>query len=179
MIFVIQFVLLNEYCTGVPADQPVIMGVPPPTNSNFTHGRRKFLGKHKNEDRGGVPRLDAEDLLIVSRDAGVSKKKGSASKSKGPPPKKTNAKGKKAAVVVSVSDNSSDDDFEMDDDHMFVSDDPKTVHKPTIMPLEVPFFSTSPRATRSTRHGKTHLKPEPLPEHVEGKKKNTKRGKSF
>ena len=179
MIFIIQFVLLNKYCTGVPADQPVIMGVPPPTNSNFTHGWQKFLGKNKNEDWGSVPRLDADDLLIISRDAGISKKKGLASKSKGPPPKKTNAKGKKTAVVVSVSDNSSDDDFEMDDDHMFVSDDPKTVHKPTIMPLEVPSFSTSPCATRSTWRGKTHLKPELLLEHVEGKKKNMKRGKSF
>ena len=153
------------------------MGVPPPIDSNFTHGRRKFLGKNKNEDRGGVPRLDADDLPIVSRDAGVSKKKGAASKSKGPAPKKTNAKGKKAAVVVSVLDSSSDDDFEMDDDdHMFVSDDPKTVHKPAIVPLGVPVFSTSPRATRSSRQGKKHLRPEPLPEHVEGKKK-TKRGK--
>lgn len=116
-------------------------------------------------------------MLIVSHDAGISKKKGVASKSKGPPPKKSNAKGKKMAVVV--SDSSSDDDFEMDDDHMFVSDDPKTVHKPTIVPLKIPSFSTSPRATRSTRRGKTHLKPEPLPEHVEGKKKNTKRGKFF
>jgi len=146
-----QIVLLNEYCAGVPANQPVIMGVPPPADSNFTHGWQKFLGKNKNEDRGGVPHLDADDLHIVSRDAGVSKKKGLASKSKDPPPKKTNSKGKKMAAVVSISDSSSDEDFEMDnDDHMFVLDDPKTGHKPAIVPLEVPFFLTSPRTTRST-----------------------------
>ena len=45
--------------SGVPATEPVIIGVAPSPSSPHTHGRRKFLDENRNEDRNGPPRLKA------------------------------------------------------------------------------------------------------------------------
>jgi hypothetical protein len=133
---------------AVPENQPVIMGVPPPANSHFTHGRRKFLGKTKDEDRAGVPRLGLPE-------AGSSnKRKGVSSKFKAPPPKKTSKR--KAKGSTSSSDEEAfQQENNDDDDEMFISDDPiptKTDVKSSRMDaLDIPFFSNSPRTTRSAR----------------------------
>jgi len=135
------------------------MGVPPPANSNLTHGRRKFLGKKKNEDRAGLERL-------ILGDSGASKLKESPSKPKGLPPKKA-SKNKKIVLDSSSGENCRPDS----DDDMYLSDTiipkPKRVRDPT-EDLEVPIFSNSPRATRSMR-GKRHL--EPLADCGEGKRR--------
>ena len=139
------------------------MGVPPAANSNLTHGRRKFLGKNKNEDRAGIPRLDPHD-------SGASKTKGSLSKAKVPQLKKAPKSKKKA-----VPESSSEENFRPEsNDDMYLSDSPKPNN--TTENLEVP-FSNSPRATRSMR-GKRH--PEPLADRGEEKRRKvSKKGKTF
>ena len=122
------------------------MGVAPPPESNFTHGRRKFLGKNQNEDRNGVPRLADVSHL----DAAAPKKRKAASKSKELPPTKTKGRGKKTPIAVSDSSSESEEAGN-DDDDMYVSDVPKTGPKPAVASLEIPFYSTSPRTTRSAR----------------------------
>ncbi|KIM38195.1 hypothetical protein M413DRAFT_30328 [Hebeloma cylindrosporum] len=128
---------------GVPLKQPAIMGVPPPANSKYTHGRRKFLGEKKTdpneEDRLGLPRLDAH--------GSGAKRKTPSSKSEEPPSKKV-SKGKKKAIESSDKASTTDND-----DDMFLSDDPKPKVKSAHDTTTVPLFSTSPRATRSMRHG--------------------------
>jgi len=133
------------------------MGIPPPADSNLTHGRRKFLGKKKNEDRLGIPRL-------VSNNSRTSKTKAPSSKAKEPPKKAPKSK-KKALAESSSGENlqpGSDDD-------MYISDGPKLKKvRDTTENLEIPSFSNSPRATRSMR-GKRD--PEPLADRVEGKRR--------
>jgi hypothetical protein len=133
------------------------MGIPPPADSNFAQGRRKFLGKKRNdEDRNGVPRLEADVSHPVSGVSeapshpvsGAAKERGPASSSKDLPPTKTKAKSKKA--VIPVPDSSSEFEEDADDD-MYVSDNPKPRPKPVVSPLAAPWFSDSPRATRSAR----------------------------
>ncbi|PPQ82916.1 hypothetical protein CVT26_007730, partial [Gymnopilus dilepis] len=42
---------------ALPVSDPAIIGIPPPADSQYTHGRRKFLDEKKTEDRKGLPRL--------------------------------------------------------------------------------------------------------------------------
>ena len=164
-----------DTCLGVPENEPVIMGVPPPADSHFTHGRRKFLGKNMNEDRAGVPRL--------LPDEGSSKRKGASSKSK-EPPQKQSSKRKNMKVTA---ESSGEESFQFDTENdMYMSDNPipaKTNSKTsriTTKALEVPFFSDSPRATRSSRRKKRLEPPTAREEKKEGKgKKTLKRGEIF
>jgi hypothetical protein len=158
---------------AVPENQPVIMGVPPPANSHFTHGRRKFLGEQMDEDRAGVPRL-------VLPEARSSKRKGVSSKSKEPPQKKTSKRKAKGSTSSSDEENfqQENDDRDVDDD-MYISDDPiptkPDVKSSRMDALDIPFFSDSPRTTRSTRE-KQRL--QQLTNHKERKEEKSKEEKS-
>ncbi|KAF8869758.1 hypothetical protein CPB84DRAFT_1754859 [Gymnopilus junonius] len=56
--------LQKKISLGIPKDQPVIIGVPPPADSHHTHGHRLFLDEdQKTEDRKGPPRLLPSDNL--------------------------------------------------------------------------------------------------------------------
>ena len=151
IIFESVFTILIVFL-AVPENQPVIIGVPPLVNSHFTHGCRKFLVKKKDEDRAGLPRL-------VLPEAGSSKRKGASSKSKELLLPKKSFKCKAKAASTSSSESSDEVTFQQennDDDDMFIPDnDPKPtktdVKSSRMNALDIPFFSNSPRATRSTR----------------------------
>lgn len=164
---------------AIPENQPVILGVPPPANSHFTHGHRKFLGKKKDEDRAGLPRL-------VLLEAGSSKRKGASSKSKELPPLKKSFKRKAKAASTSSSESSNEVTFQQendDDDDMFIPDDDLKPTKTDVKSsrtnaLDIPFFSNSPRATRSTRE-KQQLQRPSTNRKEENPKKASKKGDIF
>ncbi|PPQ96494.1 hypothetical protein CVT26_010488 [Gymnopilus dilepis] len=49
---------------ALPDSEPVIIGVPPPPGSRFTHGRRRFLDREGTEDRKGPQRLASLGLSL-------------------------------------------------------------------------------------------------------------------
>ncbi|PPQ74794.1 hypothetical protein CVT26_004884 [Gymnopilus dilepis] len=51
--------IVRKSTTAIPQSEPVIIGVPPSPDSQFTHGRRRFLDAEKTCDRNGPPRLTA------------------------------------------------------------------------------------------------------------------------
>ncbi|KAF8869264.1 hypothetical protein CPB84DRAFT_1755302 [Gymnopilus junonius] len=55
-------VFKKKISLGIPKDQPVIIGVPPPADSHHTHGHHLFLDEdQKTEDQKGPPRLLPSD----------------------------------------------------------------------------------------------------------------------
>ncbi|PPQ82906.1 hypothetical protein CVT26_007546, partial [Gymnopilus dilepis] len=79
----------KESDNALPASEPAIIGIPPAPDSNFTHGRRKFLDEKKSEDRNGPARLTlkpsssqfAAPVTKATQVAGVGRTEGSRKRS--------------------------------------------------------------------------------------------------